>query len=130
MFKKVILAVVLLGSLNTFAHEGHDDAPGALKANHGGTVKAGKELNLEYVVSGTEVKLFPVSHDGKDLPTSDVKITATVKAPKGKAEAAKIEAKDGAYVTQVDFKGAYRLEMDVTADNKGKKSTFKFQVEK
>ncbi|MBC7467270.1 MAG: FixH family protein [Bdellovibrio sp.] len=130
MFNKIILTIAIVSSLTAFAHEGHDDAPGALKANHGGTVKAGKELNLEYVVTGSEVKLFPVSHDGKDVPASDVKVTATTKAPKGKLEAAKIESKDGVYVTQVDFKGAYRLEMAVTADFKGKKSEFKFQVEK
>lgn len=130
MFKKAILTIAIVSSLTAFAHEGHDDVPGALKANHGGTVKAGKELNLEYVVSGSEVKLFAVSHDGKDVPASDVKVTATTKAPKGKSEVAKIESKDGVYVTQVDFKGAYRLEMDVTADFKGKKSEFKFQIEK
>lgn len=130
MLKKVILAVVVMGSLSLFAHEGHDDAPGALKANHGGTVKAGKELNLEYVVSRTDVKLFPVSHDGKDLSESEVKLTATAKPPKGKAEPAKVEVKDGVYVTHVDFKSAYRIEMDVTAEIHGKKSSFKFQVEK
>lgn len=130
MFKKIILSIALLGSLVAFAHEGHDDAPGALKANHGGTVKAGHEINLEYVVAGTEVKLFPISHDGKELAATDVTIKATTKLPKGKVEAAKIENKDGAFVTQVDFKGGYRVEMNVTADTKGKKSTFKFQVEK
>ena len=128
--KKLILAILLLISVSLFAHEGHDDAPGAIKANHGGTVKAGKEINLEYVVSGSEVKLFPVSHEGKDLTAAEVKLTATAKPPKGKAEAVKVESKDGAYVAMVDFKGAYRTEMNVDTDVKGKKSTFKFQIEK
>lgn len=130
MFKKIIATVLLLGSLNLPAHEGHDEAPGALKANHGGVVKVGKVINLEYVVSGDEVKLYPASHEGKDLAVNEVKVTATVKLPKGKAEAVKLEIKDGAFVAKVDFKGAYRMEMLVTADNKGKSSTFKFQVEK
>ena len=51
----------------------------ALKANHGGVVKAGKELNIEYKVTGDVVELYPVSHDGKDLKASDVKLTATAK---------------------------------------------------
>lgn len=129
MFKKLFI-VFILASLTAVAHEGHDDAPGMLKANHGGVVKAGKDINLEYVVSGTTVKLFPIGHDGKDLSASVVKISATTKAPKGKAEKALVEIKDGDYVTQVDFKQAYRVEMEVVADNHGKKSTFKFQVEK
>lgn len=130
MFKKIIFATLLASSLNVFAHEGHDEAPGATKAIHGGTVKSGKEINLEYVVAGSEVKLYPITHEGTDLPTTDVKLTATAKSPKGKAETAKLELKDGAYVTQVDFKGAYRVEMNVVADVRGKKSNFKFQVEK
>lgn len=130
MFKKVILLITLLGSLSVLAHEGHDDAPGSIKANHGGTVKAGKEMNLEYVVSGSEVKLFPVSHDGKDLTSVEVKLSITAKLPKGKAEAIKVDLKDGAFVAKVDFKNAYRIEMNVEADHQGKKSTFKFQVEK
>lgn len=130
MFKKIILTALLSTSLRAFAHEGHDAAPGSLKTNHGGTVKSGKEINMEYVVSGTEVKLFPASHDGKDLPPTDVKLSATSKSPKGKAEAVKVEVKDGAFVTSVDFKGAYRVELSVVADYNGKQSTFKFQVEK
>ena len=130
MIKKILLATMMALSLSAVAHEGHDDAPGAIKANHGGTVKAGKEINLEYVVSGTEVKLYPVSHDGKDLNASDVKLIVTAKAPKGKAEAVKLETKDGAFVGTIDFKGAYRAEVVVDATVATKKSNFKFQVEK
>ena len=94
MFKKVMLSMVIMGSLSVFAHEGHDDAPGAIKANHGGVVKAGKVINLEYVISGSEVKLFPVNHDGKDLTAAEVKLTVTTKLPKGKTEAIKIDSKE------------------------------------
>ena len=131
---KRIAAVLLIGSigasLNVTAHEGHDHAPGTLKANYGGVVKAGKDINLEYVIEGAEVKLYPASHEGESLSPQDVKIQATGKIPKGKAEAIKLEIKDGAYVAKLDFKGAYRIEVVATADNKGKKSSFKFQVEK
>ena len=130
MLKKIILSVVILSALGLSAHEGHDQAPGAIKSNHGGVVKAGKIINLEYVVSGTEVKLFPASHDGKDLANSEVQLLVTAKLPKGKAESLKLELKDGVSVTTVDFKNAYRVEMTVEADHLGKKSTFKFQVEK
>lgn len=130
MFKKTTVAALLLISMSLFAHEGHDDAPGALKANHGGVVKAGKDINLEYVVSGELIKLYPVSHEGKDLAANDIKLTATTKLPKGKAEPVKLEIKDGVYLAKADFKGAYRIEFQVMADNGGKQSTFKFQVEK
>lgn len=130
MFKQAFTIILMATSLTVFAHEGHNNAPGSLKANHGGTVKAGKEINLEYVVKGNELKIYPASHEGADLAATDVKVTATAKLPKGKAEAIKLEAKEGAFVTTVDFKSAYRVEMVVSTDYKGKKDTFKFQVEK
>lgn len=130
MFKKMILSIFLLGALNAFSHEGHDSTPGSLKANHGGNVKAGKEINLEFVVLGNELKLYPASHEGADLAVTDVKLTGTGKLPKGQSENLKIEIKNGAFIASIDFKTAYRIEVIVTAEFKGKKDTFKFQVEK
>lgn len=130
MFRKIILSIALLGSIAAFAHEGHDNVPGAIKANHGGTVMPGKEINLEYVVSGTEVKLYPASHEGADLTASEVKLVVKSKLPSGKPQQIKIDSKDGTFIAKVDFKNAYRVEVNVDAEVKGKKSSFKFQVEK
>ncbi len=126
----MIIAIALLGSIGLSAHEGHDATPGALKSNHGGVVKAGKEINLEYVVSGAEVKLYPLSHDGKDLKVTEVTVDVTSKLPKGKDMKLKTDVVDGVYTAKVDFKNAYRLEMNVETSHQNKKSTFKFQVEK
>jgi hypothetical protein len=130
MLKQIFFIGLLLLSTKSFAHEGHDIAPGALKANHGGTVKSGKEFNLELLVSGSEIKLYPLSHEGKDLAADEIKLTATTNLPKGKPVPAKVDYKEGAFVTMVDFKGAYRVELSVNAVNKGKAETFKFQIEK
>lgn len=131
---KIAFILGTLLSLNLsqkiYAHEGHDQVPGAITANHGGTVKAGKQFNLEYVFSGTELKLFPVSHEGKDLDVNNVKLTATTKSPKTKTENIKLEQKENMYTSTVDFKNAYRIEVLVNAEEKGKKSTFKIQLEK
>lgn len=128
--KNVIGGIAIALSAIAFAHEGHDDVPGGAKANHGGVVKSGKEINLEYVVNGNEVILYPVSHEGKDLPAADVNITGTSKSPKAKPEALKFTNQGGFYKANVDFKGAYRSEVNVTTEYKGKKDNFKFQVEK
>ncbi|OYZ23545.1 MAG: hypothetical protein B7Y39_04355 [Bdellovibrio sp. 28-41-41] len=130
MLKKIILSIAILGSIATFAHEGHDKVPGAIKANHGGTVMPGKEINLEYVVSGADVMLFPASHEGSDLSASEVKLNVKSKLPNGKPKLIKLESKEGAFIAKVDFKNAYRIEMTVDTEVKGKKSSFKFQVEK
>lgn len=130
MFKKMVFMSILACSLNLLAHDGHNQTPGSLKANHGGTVKAGKEINLEFVVSGNELKLYPASHEGADLASAEVKLSATGKLPKGKPESLKFELKNGAFTTAIDFKTAYRIEVVATTEHKDKKDTFKFQVEK
>ena len=127
---KAVLGILFWFSLNLFAHEGHDGTPGMLIANHGGKVEAGKEINVEYVVTGNEVKLFPASHEGKDLTVAEVQLVASTKLPKGKSEPVKLTSKDGAFVAKVDFKNAYRVEMNIEAAVSGKKSTFKIQIEK
>lgn len=125
-----ILISAIFINLPLFAHEGHDQTPGLNKASHGGTVLAGKEINLEYIVAGNEVKLYPVSHEGKEVPSDKVKITATAKAPKGKIENLPVSFKDGAFLVSVDFKNAYRVEVNVSTETNEKKDSFKFQVEK
>ncbi|HEY8272329.1 MAG TPA: hypothetical protein VIG33_15665 [Pseudobdellovibrionaceae bacterium] len=129
--KKILLSMSAILFLQpALAHEGHDVAPGALKALHGGSVLAGKEINLEYIVTSNQVKLYPLSHEGKDLEPSQIKVKATAKAPRGKSENLKVELKEGALTTQVDFKNAYRVEVNVNTETNGKKDSFKFQVEK
>ena len=131
MYKKLMVSLLLvLSSMNVLAHEDHNKTPGAIKANHGGTVKPGKEINLEYKMEGAVVKLFPASHDGKDLTEAEVKLTATTQLPKGKIEPATVKFVEGGFQTDVQFKGAYRAEMVVVTTVNGKKDTFKFQVEK
>jgi hypothetical protein len=130
MFKKIMIPVFICASIVAIGHEGHDKVPGAMKAHYGGVVISGDEINLEYVVSGAEVKLFPLSHEGQNINPKDVKLTVTTKLPKGKPEVIKTEILEKAFVAKVDFKKSYRVEMSVEAEVSGIKSQFKFQVEK
>jgi hypothetical protein len=129
--KRIFASMVcsLLLSQTGFAHEGHA-VPGSIPSAHGGTALGGKEINLEYVITGSDLKLYPMSHEGKDLGSSQVKVNATAKAPKEKSEKLNLQFKDGSFMAHVDFKKAYRLEVNVTTESNGKKDTFKFQMEK
>lgn len=127
--KAMLFSILIIASISVFAHEGHDDAPGSVKAFHGGTVKAGKQLNLEVVSAGGELKVFPLGHGGKDIPLSDVQLSATAQAPKGKPFPVKFEQKDGAFYSKLDFKGAYRLTVDMKTIYQGKTDNVKVQVE-
>lgn len=113
----------------TFAHEGHNQAPGSLKSLHGGTVQAGKQINLEVIISGTHLTIYPESHEGKDLPAKDVLIEAKASPKKGKPYAVKFSPTKEGFVATVDLAGANRLPVTITTTNQGKVDHFTVQVE-
>lgn len=119
-----------LTALTVIAHEGHGSAPGSFKSLHGGTVQVGKQLNLEVIVTGNEVTVFPTSHEGKDVVLKDVKIEVTAKPKKGKAYPVQLSPASGNGMTAtVDLKGANRLPLEVNVSNQGKVDKFTVQVE-
>lgn len=128
------LAITLTGfiffGIESFAHEGHSDAPGQLKALHGGVVTAGKEMNMEMLFSNDTVQLFPLAHSGEDLGIADVKLSGTAKIPKGKPAPLSFVNDGKGFSSKVDLKGSYRADLEVKATYKGKTDTFKFLVEK
>lgn len=124
----VILTITIL-SQSLFAHEGHDNAPGSFKSLHGGTVQAGKQLNLEVIVSGNEVTIFPTSHDGKDIQLKDVKVEATAKPKKGKPFPAIFSPAKSGLSTIIDLKGSNRVPVEISVTILGKTDHFIVQVE-
>ncbi len=127
--RAVLVSVLMVLCSSVFAHEGHDDAPGSVKAFHGGVVKTGRGLNLEVISTAGELKVFPLAHGGGDIPLNEVKLVGTAQPPKGKALPIAFESKDGAFYSKIDFKGAYRLSVELKAEYKGKIDKIKVQVE-
>jgi hypothetical protein len=127
--KKTLLALILILPTLGFAHEGHDKTPGSFKSLHGGIVQGGHELNLEVIISGREITLFPTSHEGLDIPAKDVKISAMAKPKKGAAAPIKLVSGKVGFSSTVDLKGANRLPVEVTVTTNGKTDHFTIQVE-
>jgi hypothetical protein len=127
---KAFLVLTLTTSPFLQAHEGHDEAPGQLRSQHGGVVKGGKQLNLEMLAEGSKVTFYPVPHTGEKVASSELKVTATSQLPKGKAAPLKLTDKGDAFTGDVDFGTANRSAVEVKVNYKGKTDTFKFQVEK
>ena len=127
-----VASVVSIASVTSVAsaHEGHDHAPGSFVALHGGTVKPGKILNLEYITVGDTVKIYPTSHDSKDLTVNEVKLTGTATLPKSKPEVLNLTYSEGSYFTKLDFKNSYRVELKLKANFNGKSESFTLQIEK
>lgn len=130
--KNVLGLILALTAIQTtaFAHEGHDKTPGAIAAPHGGIVQGTSHLYLELVSSSEGVKIYPMDHDAKAVPLSEVKLEGSVTFPKkSKAEAIKFSVEGGAFVAKVAAKGAYRYTLNLNVEHKGKKEKAKFTVE-
>lgn len=121
----------------TSAHEGHT-TPGAAKAAHiGGVTKQTKNLFLELLVEGNELKIYPTDHDSKPVPLDQVKIEATLELPKGTKGGGKLsfspmtgsDAKESHFMAQVDTKGAHRYTLKVKATYLNIPGEAKFTVE-
>jgi hypothetical protein len=129
MNKIGITIFVSLMSLILMAHEGHNKTPGSFKSLHGGTVQNGKELNLEVIINAKELTVFPTSHESKDVPEKDIKISATAKPKKGKAYPVSLVNIKGGYSATIDLQGSNRLPVEITVISHGKTDHFTVQVE-
>ena len=126
-FLSIIIASFM--TLSLMAHEGHNNAPGSFKSLHGGTVQNGKELNLEVIISGKELTVYPTSHESKDVPEKDVKLLAMAKPKKGKPYAVTLTNSKGGYSATVDLQGSNRLPVEITVQSHGKTDHFTVQIE-
>ena len=127
--KKILATILVLTALNLTAHEGHNIAPGSYKSLHGGVVQNGVELNLEVIVTGKDILVYPISHESKDVPAKDITVTAMAKPKKGKAYPVTLSNINGGYGATVDLQGANRLPIEVTVKSKNKTDKFTVQVE-
>jgi len=129
---KLIVTLAFVGLIfgqYSAAHEGHNHAPGIVQTPHGGSLKKGKLLNFELLVSGKEVKVFPLTNEMKPILPSSVQLQASYQIPKKTKEKAQYQTLADGFLLNVDSKGAYRYELELVAEYRGKKETFKFQIE-
>lgn len=126
-----ISALLLLITPNLFAHEGHDENPNAIKATHGGLILAGKVLNIEYIINGTEVKIYPLKHGGGGFQMDQLSASAKASPRKGKPYEVVTQKEQDHFKVAVDMKGSPRVQLDVqvNVDSSKKSDHFKLQIE-
>jgi hypothetical protein len=127
--KNLFMLFCLFISIHSFAHEGHNNAPGSYKSLHGGTVMGGKELNIEVIINGTELIIYPTSHESKDVAEKNVTISAIAKPKKGKSYPVKLAFSKNGYRATLDLQGANRLPVEITTLSNGKTDHFTVQIE-
>lgn len=124
------LSLSITTTLPALAHEGHNQAPGTLKAMHGGIPKAGKLFNMEMLAQDKKVLFYPIPHANETVDTAKLKLSGTAKTPKGKATPLNFTLQDKAFASEVNFEGSHRINLEIKAELDGKTDIFKFLVEK
>ena len=130
--KKIICIFTLLASIAAFAHEGHDNVPGAQvsKMIPPGQVKTTSHMFVEVKEEKGTVKVLIFDHEKKDIPLSDLKIEGSVKFPRiPKAETVKFQAAGNMFEAKVDAKSSYRYTLDLKVTHSGKVENMSFNIE-
>jgi hypothetical protein len=127
--KTILSIITIVLSITLYAHEGHNSTPGSFKSLHGGTVQNGKELNLEIIINGKNLTVYPTSHESKDVSEKEIKISATAKPKKGKMYKINLVNSNGGYSATLDLQGANRLPVEITVLSHGKTDRFVIQIE-
>lgn len=129
--KRILLLTVLIFSFAmTNAHEGHNKTPGLQSTRPGGTIKGTNHIYLELVSDKDGVQLYPMDHEKKPIPLSDIKMEGKVTIPrKNKTQVLKFTAQDDHFAAKVDAKGAHRYDLEASVTYGGKSEKLKFSVE-
>lgn len=129
--KRILLLTVLIFSFGfANAHEGHDKTPGLQSTRPGGTIKGTDRIYLELVSDKDGAQLYPMDHDKKAIPLSEVKMEAKMTIPrKNKTQNLKLTAQNDHFAAKVDAKGAHRYDLDVSVTHGGNTEKLKFSVE-
>lgn len=130
MTKFLILTALAFTFSSANAHEGHDKTPGALVAPHGGILKGVEHIYVELVTEPKGLKIYPLDHNMKAIPLSDVKIEGKMSVPRKKqSDAVKFVSEADHFSSKIDAKGAHRYDLDLTVVHGGKLEKIKFSVE-
>lgn len=130
--KKIICIFSLLASIAAFAHEGHDNVPGAQvsKMVPPGQVKATSHMFVEVKEEKGTIKVLIFDHEKKDIPLSDLKLEGSIKFPrKQKAETVKFQPAGNMFEAKIDTKNSYRYTLDLKVTHSGKVENLSFNIE-
>lgn len=130
MRKFLLFATLVFSVAIVTAHEGHDKTPGLQPTRPGGIIKGTKQIYLELVSAEKGVKIYPMDHEKKPIPLSELKLDGQMTIPrKNNVQVLKFVALDDHFAAQVDAKGAHRYDLEVSVTRAGNSEKIKFNVE-
>lgn len=97
----------LFSTASVMAHDGHDhDAPGAMKAPHGGTTQGGKNIDIELVQEKDGILVYGLEEDASSVAAKDFQLIGTAEFPKKSSQPLTFSAQKDHYAAKFSFKDA------------------------
>lgn len=129
--KKLMMTAFLLFSLGAIAHEGAH-GPEQKVAPHGGVLRDSASLMFELVKSGDNIKIYPMTHDGKAIEAKlvevDTKKTSLTDAKKKTVEHT-VTSDGEALVLKFEKGNSYRYSLSLSVRYEGKENKANWQIE-
>lgn len=133
--KKIFTALILLPSLlfsfASFAHEGAH-GPEQKVAPHGGILRDGTSLMFELVKSGDNIKIYPLTHEGKVIDVKLIEVDSkktTLTDAKKKTIKYNLIPEGDALIVKFEKGGSYRYSLNLIARFEGKENKASWQIE-
>ena len=125
------LLSVFLISAPMDALEGHDHAPGAVQAPHGGSMLKAKTFYLEVVTKrGGLIKIYPLNLERKVIALDKIRVTATTILPRQKEKKPlPLQAKNDHFDGKPEIKDTHRYTLQVAVSYGDEHELLDFQVE-
>lgn len=128
--KKMLLALVLAAA-PVLAHEGAH-GPAQKVAPHGGILRDGSSLMMELVKEGGNIKIYPLTHDGKAIEAKilevDTKKTMLIDSKK-KPVAYTLLPEGNAFTLKFQGGSSYRHAFGLVVRYEGKENKTNWQIE-
>ncbi|HPI39418.1 MAG TPA: hypothetical protein PLJ21_01355 [Pseudobdellovibrionaceae bacterium] len=129
--KDIFLSAILVFGLSAIAHEG-PHGPEQKVAPHGGVLRDGTSLMFELVKTGENVKIYPLTHDGKPIDSKvievDLKKTQLADSRKKPIQHSLI-AEGDSFVLKFEKGSSYRYSLSLVARYEGKENKANWQIE-
>lgn len=129
--KKMIWITIFILSLGAYAHEGAH-GPEQKLAPHGGILRDSASLMFELVKNGENIKIYPLTHDGKAIDAKLVEVdlkkssfTDAKKKPVGYT----LTQENDALVLKFEKGSSHRYSLNLNARFQGKENKASWQIE-
>lgn len=129
--KNLITAFLFLVGTAAFAHEGAH-GPEQKVAPHGGVLREGPTLTFELVKGSSDIKIYPLEHDGKPLDPKSVLVDTkktSLKDARKKPVDFKLMPNEGAFILSFKKGTSHRYSLELFAQFEGKENKAVWQIE-